>query len=172
MLSAAEPKPTPCVETTFATPNVSLTDVNRAALAASNVIKGLRDERYEYSSIVFLHGCQVGFTEPFTNRRSDGVDWMNQEIVSRLPDSAVILGVVHNHPNKSGIDDSVPSGEDPADGIDWQSYDQMVSDSYSLPRGITVDSNMLIYIYTNQDSKTHVYDKTDKNQTSPSCLLQ
>lgn len=171
-IPAAEPLPTPCVETTFATPNVSLTDANRAALAASNAIAGRNHERYEYSSIVFSHNGKVGFTEPYTNRSPDEADWMNPEIASRIPDGAVILGVVHNHPNRPFIDDSIPSGGDPSDGVDWQKYEIMVGSDLNLPRGISVDKNMLLYIYTNEDRKTRVYDKTDKQQTKPSCPLQ
>ena len=174
-LRAAEPLPTPCVETTFATPGVSLTDANRAALAASNVIAQQNDETYEYSSIIFFYNGQVGFTEPFTNRSPDHVDWLNAEILSNIPDGAVIVGVVHSHPDARETNDTIPSNEGAQGGYtdDWMMYNQMVGMAVgTLPRGITVDSNMLLYIYSDEDRKTHVYDKTDKNESRTSCSLQ
>lgn len=102
-----EPLPTACVETTFKTQGVSLTDVNRAALAASNVIAGLADHRYEYSSIVFVHDGKVGFTEPYTDRLPDRVNFLGG--ISGVPTGAVILGIVHNHPDQRDVDDRTPS---------------------------------------------------------------
>ena len=174
-LRAAEPLPTPCVETTFATPGVSLTDVNRAALAASNAIAQQNDETYEYSSVVFFHNGMVGFTEPFTNRNPDEVDWINAEITSNIPDGAVILAIVHSHPDERTVNDTIPSNRGLIDGYqdDWMMYNSMVSIADgALPRGITVDQNLLLYIYTDEDHKTRVYDKTDKGDSQPSCPLQ
>lgn len=176
-LPAAEPLPTPCVETTFATPNVSLTDANRAALAASNVIAGLeKNDTMEFSSIVFAQDGRVGFTEPYTDLLDDRVNLLGA--IGLVPTGAVILGIVHNHPDDSAIRDSIPSGAGQENGRDWSAYDQVVNwnrdhdTADDLPRDITVDQNMLLYIYTDEDNKTRVYDKTDKGQTRPSCALQ
>lgn len=166
-LPAAEPLLTPCVETTFATPGVSLTDVNRAALAASNVIAGLEmNDSMEFSSIIFFHNGMVGFTEPYTDLLEDDVNLLGG--IGNVPTGAVILGIVHNHPDKNDVDDRSPTS------IDWAGFDriQSLSASGDLPRGITADTNKLFYILTDQDNKTRVYDKTDKNSERASCPLQ
>lgn len=165
-LPAAEPLPTPCVETTFATPNVSLTDANRAALAASNVIAGLENnDTMEFSSIVFSHDGKVGFTEPYTDLNEDDVNLLGG--IGNVPTGAIIVGIVHNHPDKPDQDDRTPTS------IDWAGYDriQILSSSGSLPRGITADRNTLFYILTDQDDKTRVYDRTDNGTDRASCPL-
>lgn len=53
-------------------------------------------------------------------------------------------------------------------GGDWDQRDSLVNKE-NLPRGITVDQNLLLVLYTNQDDKTRIYDKTDKNKETPSC---
>lgn len=165
-----EPNDTPCVETTFnLATNVTTHDANRAALAASNTIAALDDETYEYSSIVWALNGTVGYTEPYSQGLTDEVNWVGG--LDRVPDGAIIIGVVHNHPDDPVVNDTIPSGSGREDGQDWSAYDQMVNYN-GWPRSITVDSNMLVYIYSNEDSKTHVYDNTDKNQTSTSCSLQ
>ena len=166
LLPAAEPLPTPCVETTFATPGVNLTDANRAALAASNVIAGLNSDDWEYSAIVFFHDGKVGFTEPYTENSYDGVNLLGS--IGHVPNGAIILGIVHNHPDDSMTNDSYPSQ------LDWSGYNQIqnLSSSGGLPRGITADSNMLFYILSDEDNKTRVYDKTDKHSERAACALQ
>lgn len=170
-----EPLETPCVETVFET-GVSITDANRAALAASNQIAALNDETFEYSSIIYVLNGAVGFTSPYTDHLTDRVNWAGG--IDAVPNGAVIIGIVHNHPDDPNVHDNIPSGAGQADGIDWTSFDQLVNwnrdhdNAHDLPRGITVDNNMLLYIYSNEDEKTHVYDKTDKGQTRPSCSLQ
>jgi hypothetical protein len=165
-IAAAEPKATPCVETTFVTPNVSLTDVNRAALAASNVISGLNHTNVEYSSIVFSLNGQVGFTEPYTDNREGEVNLLGS--IGKVPAGATIMGIVHNHPAQFNVIDTYPS--DP----DWARYERImdVSSSGGLERGITADRNMLLYVFTNETGKTHVYDRTDKNSERTGCSLQ
>lgn len=166
-IPAAEPLPTPCVETTFATPNVSLTDANRAALAASNAIKHIGIyQTYEFSSIVFVHNGQVGFTDPYTDLLEDDVNLLGG--IGNVPTGAVIIGVVHNHPDQINVDDRFPSPRD------WVGYSniQELSSSGSLPRGITADANTLFYMLSDQNRKTYVYDRTDKNTKSASCSLQ
>ena len=158
---------TNCVETTL-TSGADLQTVNNAALEASNAIAALNDETFEYSSIVWQLNGTVGWTAPFTSGHTGDVNWMGG--LSQVPDGAVIVGIVHNHPDESGIPDGIPSGSGSYGGEDWNAYEQMMN--ISLPNGITVDPNMLLYIYTNEDNKTRVYDNTDKSQTSPSCSLQ
>lgn len=171
-----EPLATPCVETTLAN-GVSTTDANRAALAASNAIAALNDETYEYSSIVWALNGEVGYTSPYTDRLTGEVNLLGG--LAGVPAGATIIGIVHNHPDDPVINDRIPSGAGSESGDDWTRYDQIVNwnDSHAgtiddLPRGIIVDPNMLFYIYSNEDEKTHVYDKTDKSQTTASCSLQ
>jgi hypothetical protein len=167
---------TPCVETSVSTAlGATQQEINNAALAASNAIAAMNDEDYEYASIIYSVNGNVGWTQPYTQNLFDQVNWMGN--ISLVPTGAVIVGIVHNHPDDSQIDDRIPSGGR-SDGVDWTSYDELVNwnSSHSgteadLPRGITVDPNMLLYIYSNEDHETHVYDNTDKNQTSASCSL-
>jgi hypothetical protein len=168
-------KPTPCVETTLSTSSASLAEANRAALAASTAIAALNDETYEYSSIIFTLNGYVGFTNPYTDHNTIGVNWVGG--LASVPDGAVIIGIVHNHPDDPAMVSTIPSGSGSLDGDDWRRYTELVnfnndSDPRNLPRGITVDQNMLLYIYSNEDHLTHVYDNTDKNQTQTSCSLQ
>jgi hypothetical protein len=177
-ISSPDPAPvakdTPCVETT--TSGGSLADINNAALAASNAIAAKNDETYEYASIVWEPNGTVGWTAPYTDNLTDEVNWAGS--LSQVPDGSVIVGIVHNHPDVSGINDTIPSGAGSENGEDWDAYSQLInwnsthSASNDLPRGITVDPNMLLYIYSDEDQKTRVYDNTDKNQTSGSCSLQ
>lgn len=175
-ITAAVANATPCVETSFAATNVDLATVNNAALAASNAIASLNDETYEYSSIIWELNGAVGWTLPYTDHDPDEVNWTGN--LSQVPDGAVIVGIVHNHPDDPIMNDTIPSGSGQENGQDWDSYNTLVNwndnhpSSTDLPRGITVDHNMLLYIYSDQDHKTHVYDNTDKNQTSTSCSLQ
>jgi hypothetical protein len=170
-----EPHETPCVETTLQS-GISTTDANRAALAASNKIAEQDDETYEYSSIIWTLNGEVGFTTPYTDHRTDRVNWAGG--IDGVPDDAVIVGIVHNHPDDPYVDDRIPSGAGAEDGVDWDRYNTLVNwnrdhdTAHDLPRGISVDRNMLLYVYSNQDSKTHVYDNTDKGQTNASCSLQ
>jgi len=169
-----DPKDTPCVESTFSTPDVSLTEANRAALAASASIAALNDETYEYSSLVFTLNGYIGFTNPYTDGHFDDVNLLGS--LASVPDGAVIIGTVHNHPDDPLMNDTIPSGGG-SSGQDWSAYNQLVnfnndSNPQNLPRGITVDQNALLYIYSNEDGKTHVYDNTDKNETATSCSLQ
>jgi hypothetical protein len=170
-----DPKDTPCVQSTFSTTGASLTEANRAALAASTVIASMNDETYEYSSIIFASNGYIGFTNPYTDHDTMAVNWVGG--LASVPDGAIILGIVHNHPDDPAMKSTIPSGSGSQDGDDWRRYDELVnfnndSNPVNLPRGITVDQSMLLYIYSNEDHMTHVYDKTDKNQEHASCSLQ
>ncbi len=134
----------------------------RVAGREQRAIDQLNDENWEYSSIVFYHDGKVGFTEPFTGRLPDRVNLVGGD--DWLPAGAVILGIVHNHPDIYSDHAGYPSV------VDWQGYNQILTADFG--RGITVDSNLLYYIYTDDDHKTRVYDKTDKSKTSNSCALQ
>jgi hypothetical protein len=167
---------TPCVETNFTTSGVSIAGANNAALDASNKIAALDDENYEYSSIVYSLNGVTWHTDPYTDHLDDRVNWVGN--LNQVPDGAVILGIVHSHPDISGITDTIPSGAGSEEGIDWIQYKAIVNwnqthdTAHDFPRGITVDPNMLLWLYSNEDHKTHVYDNTDKSDTSPSCTLQ
>jgi hypothetical protein len=162
-----EPNATPCVETVFDT-GVSTTDANRAALAAGNAIMARNFQTYEYSAIVWTYNGEVGYTDPYTDHLTGEVNLLGA--ISAVPDGAVIIGIVHNHPDDPIINDSYPSGAGSDPGGDWDAYDAIVGHT-GLPRGITVDSNMLLWMVNAEDNKIRVYDKTDKNQTQASCSI-
>lgn len=168
--SEPEANPTPCVEASPA--GVSLQAMNNAALAASNAIAARDDEHFEYSSIIWSLNGTVGSTTPYTNGLPGEVNWLGG--LSQVPAGAVIVGIVHNHPDRGGAtDERIPSGGLNG-GDDWGHYNQLVDQDHApnFGRGITADPNALLYIYTNKDHKTHVYDNTDKNQINPGCSLQ
>jgi hypothetical protein len=55
--------------------------------------------------------------------------------------------------------------------VDWQRYDQVIGfisapPSQMTAKNITVDPNLLMYIYTNETHQTYAYDKTDKFSTN------
>jgi hypothetical protein len=160
-------KQTPCVDTSFDSSDASLQAANNAALAASNSIAAQNDETFEYSSIVWSLNGQVGWTQPFTNHLTDQVNFLGG--IGQVPSGAVILGIVHNHPDIPGINDTIPSPTAEG-GADWQAYSQL--QSWAGTRGITVDDNALLWIYSDEDGKTHVYDNTDRETQHTSCSLQ
>lgn len=166
--------PTPCTETTFSAPGATTQEANQAALDASNAIAARNDETYEFSSLIYSLNGEVGWTAPFTNHDTQQVNWAGG--IGGVPDGAIIIGVLHNHPDEPTITDTIPSGSGGLDGMDWDSYHELVDynrdHTIDLPRGITVDQNLILYIYSNEDHKTHTYDNTDESQTSPSCTLQ
>jgi hypothetical protein len=146
---------------------------------ASNAIKAPENNyrSWEYSAIVYVVNGVVGWTAPYTDRDPNSVNFLGA--LGSVPDGAVIVEIVHSHPEDPQTPDTIPSGVGMHEGEDWESYDTIVnwndnhSASQDLPRGITVDPNMLLYILSDEDGgKTHVYDKTDKNQTIPSCTLE
>jgi proteasome lid subunit RPN8/RPN11 len=162
-----EPNQTPCVETTL-NAGVSTHDANREALKAANKIMTASFESYEYSAIIWAKNGVVGHTEPYTQNLVDQVNFLGR--ISSVPDGAVIIGIVHSHPDGAATVDSYPSGAGSDEGADWDAYDQIVNHT-GLPRGITVDRNMLLWIANAEDSKVRVYDNTDKNLTQPSCAI-
>lgn len=166
-------KETPCVEA--APSSCTLQDLNNLALAASNEIAAGDDEGREFGVIFYTLDGVLGETPIFTNVNTESpdsdIDWNRG--LALVPDGAVIVGMLHNHPDISGIVDTIPSYNNmTTHGQDWTSYDSFQRLNSMDYRGIHADPNMLMYIYSNEDHKTHVYDKTDHNQTSPSCSLQ
>lgn len=139
---------TPCVETTFAGADYSVSRANNAALAAANAIKG-KSQAWEWGAFIYVLDGHIYYTEPFTDQDPDRVQFKT----SILPDGAHVLGIVHSHPDDSRVDDRTPS---PADWDDV--YDSLAGKSAN---GKTIDSNLLMYIYTDEDGKTRVYDNTD-----------
>lgn len=154
---------TDCVSTTLAS-GADLQQVNNHALAGGNEIAALRDHAYEYSVIVWSLNGVVGHTTPHTDRNAGLVNWLGN--LDEVPTGAVIVGIVHNHPNLPGINDTIPSYHD---GGDWDQRDRLVE--ATLQRGITVDPNVLLYIQSNEDNKTRVYDKNDRDTRTRECAL-
>lgn len=162
-VTTREPNETPCVEE--APTGVDLKDINRQALAAANEIHSMDDEHYEYGVIVFEKDGVVGRTEVFTDLDENHINWNGG--VPGIPDGARILAIIHNHPASGVVNPGVPSSDSLSD--DWDSYDAVVN--WGGTRGITVDSNLLMYIYTDKTEKMYVYDKTDRNTSHLSCSL-
>lgn len=110
------------------------------------------------------------FTNPNSDDPSSEIDWNIG--VSMIPGGSIIVGTLHNHPDISGINDTIPSYSDVrtnSRGTDWLSYDSIIGFNSN---GITTDPNLLMYIYSNEDHNTHVYDKNDHNTTTTSCGLK
>lgn len=150
---------TPCVETGFSGSSVSLDRVNNAAAAATDAINATGNAwKWEYGSFIYEYGGHVLFTPPFTNQNGGQVTFNS----AALPAGAHVLAIIHNQPEGVGglADQRLPSA------YDWDVYDSFAGHSAG---GKTFDANMLNYIATDQDNQTHVYDNTDKNQSSASC---
>lgn len=120
--------------------------------------------RFEYGVAIYEINGQIGYGDITTNNSPDYVNILTRGV----PDGARIIGYMHNHPDQPGIDDRVPSS---GYGRDWDRYDNLVSSGAALSRGITVDANLLLVLYTNQDDKMRIYDKNDKNTSSASCAI-
>ena len=154
-------KETPCV--TASPDGFSLDEINNVALYLSGKIREGRDGRWEYGAVIYSHNGVIGFTSVVTQENPDSVDYP----IAQIPDGAVILAVIHNHPDVHNVNDTYPSLGD------WQTRARLVqANSPLLSRGITADPKMLIYVYSNQDWKTRVYDKNDEGKTEPECSLQ
>lgn len=136
--------------------------LDAARNAASQIAAG-NDETYEYGALIYEHNGSVGVGNVYTQSNTGQVDIG----AGGVPDGARIVGYIHNHPDVGGIDDRTPSNHS---GGDWDQYTSLVS-STSLPRGITADPNMLLFIYTNEDGSVRAYDKTDKNTNTASCAV-
>lgn len=155
-------KDTPCVS---ASPDGhSLAEINNIALHLSNEIAKLNDDDWEYGAVIYSLNGVIGFTGIVTQQNPERVNYP----MDQVPDGAIVLAVVHNHPAEFGVDDGYPSPHD------WNTYERLGQpDSPLLENGrIAADPKMLIYVYTNEDHKTRVYDKDDKGQESNECALQ
>jgi hypothetical protein len=161
---------TPCVEA--APSSVSLQDLNNKALTESIAISNRNDETFEYGVILYLKDGVLHSTGVFGGQYTDRVDWNLG--IPLVPDGAIIVATLHNHPNENNVNDTIPSMDTMRNpgGTDWLAYDSFLTIAQRNTRGITADPNMLMYIYTNEDMKTRVYDKTERNTTQTSCSLQ
>jgi hypothetical protein len=153
-------KETPCV--TSSPEGYSLAEINNVALYLTGQIRDGRDGRWEYGAVIYAVNGVIGFTSVVTQESPSHVDYPFDQV----PDGAVILAVIHNHPEVPTVDDGYPSQ------ADWNTYAGLVESNTGLNRGITADPNMLMYVYTNEDWKTRVYDKDDRNIADVQCTLQ
>jgi hypothetical protein len=154
-------KQTPCV--TASPEGYSLEEINNVALYLTGLIRAGRDGLWEYGAVIYAENGVIRFTGVVTQQNPDQVDYP----FSQVPDGAVILAVIHNHPEVPTIDDRYPGAKD------WNTYRQLVqANSPLLSRRITADPKMLMYVFSNQDWKTRVYDKNDMDSTAPQCSLQ
>lgn len=95
--------------------------------------------RFEYGVAIYELDGQIGYGDITTNNSPDFV-----RIITRgVPDGARIIAIMHNHPD-TGEDDRVPSDHF---GGDWDQYRDVVNSA--LSRGIEVDPNLLLVLYTN-----------------------
>lgn len=158
---------TPCVEA--APSGVSLQDLNNKVLEEANEIVVKGDWNKEWGAIFYISNGQFHSTGLFTSGDTGEIDWSIG--IAMIPDDAVIVATLHSHPDIDGINDGIPSYTDimaGMDGKDWIAFDQFINLN---TRGITSDSNLLMYIVTNEDNKTRVYDNTDRNTQRKSCAL-
>ena len=116
--------------------------------------------RYEYGVYVYELNGQIGHGNIYTDRSPDYVNVTTAD----LPDGARIIAWMHSHPNQPGIDDRIPSSHP---GGDWDQYRELVT--ATLPRGITVDPNLLLALYSHEGKQTRIYDKNDRNTNNASC---
>jgi hypothetical protein len=163
-------KETPCVEA--APSNVPLQQLNNDALKLSNEIATRNDEMWEYGAIFYLKDGVLQNTGVFGGGQPGDINWNLGFVL--IANGAVIVAILHNHPDEPGVDDTIPSLDTMRNpgGHDWRVFDNFLSVSDRNSQGISTDPNLLMYIYTNEDSKTRVYDKTDRNTTQKSCSLQ
>jgi len=150
---------TPCV--TASPAGYSLVEINNVAKSMASDIAKENDGAWEYGGAIFGSNGQIGFTGIVTQQNVDRVSYP----ISQIPDGAVILALVHNQPNQHGSDESWPSD------VDWDLYGDLQDGTIALPRGITVDPNILMYVYTDEDFQTRVYDKNDKDNENEQCAL-
>jgi hypothetical protein len=152
---------TPCV--TASPDGYSLAEINNIAPYLTGQIRAGRDGLWEYGAVIYAHNGVIGFTAVVTQENPDQVNYP----ISQIPDGAVILAIIHNHPEDQMIDDRYPYARD------WNTYRLLQqSNSPLLPRGITADPKMLMYVFSNQDSKTRVYDRNDHDTATAQCSLQ
>lgn len=103
---------------------------------------------------------------PFTAQQHDNLIGAR---IRGLPSGAVIVGYVHTHPTDATMDERMLSGED------RQFINQLIARTGS----VTADPNMLAYVTTKDGSSTttydsystYVYDKSERDRTSPGCDL-
>ncbi len=152
---------TPCVETTFVGSTVSVDRVNNAALAAANDM-ATRSQNWEWGAFIYELNGVVQYTPLFTDQRWRDVNFDT----STLPDGAHVLGIIHSHPNDPNVDDRTPSDSDW--DVLYQAFAGRTTSRYSI------DSNLLMYIYTSEDGRTRPYDNTDRSgsqRTRATCPL-
>jgi hypothetical protein len=104
---------------------------------------------------------QLYQSEPFT--AGHHADMIGASIT--LPSGAHIVGYLHSHPEDNIMDERMLSL------ADRQFITGLISSSNSH---FTADTNLLAYIVTKDEStsyKTYIYDKSNRNRTSPGCDL-
>ncbi|HEX8191624.1 MAG TPA: hypothetical protein VF552_01870 [Allosphingosinicella sp.] len=154
------PKDTPCVS---ASPDgINLSDLNRVALALSRDIAAQNDDEWEYGAVIYALNGEIRATSVVTQQNPDGVVYPFHQI----PSGAVVLALVQNHPEEPTVKDSIPSSPD------WRTYERLLAGELRVPDGVSVDPKLLMYVYTNEDWKTRVYDKNDVDTGIKSCSLQ
>ncbi len=136
-----------------------LTNEMRGWYNGVNGNPNIDSSKYEYGAMIYELNGQIGYGNITTNNSAGFVNISS----AGVPDGARIVAYIHNHPDQGGIDDRVPSSDD------WDHRRDLVNET-NLPRGITIDPNLLIALYSNEDDKTRIYDKNDRNTNTPSCV--
>lgn len=143
-----------------------ISDLTRAFRGDYNGIEGnlnVYSSQYEYGVLIYELNGVIGHTNIVTDYRPDEVGVSTTSV----PDGARIVAFMHNHPDVSFVDDRIPSiGHDG----DWQRRNNFISSN--LGRGITIDSNLLLVLYTNEDNRTRIYYKSDEETTRSSCPVR
>lgn len=153
-----------CISSTPAGHDIA--EINNVAKAIAADIASKNDDEWEYGAVIYSLNGTIGFTRTVTQQNPDHVDYPLWEV----PEGAVILALVHNHPDVQFVNDQIPSN-DPRRLDDWDTYEDIEAMNPAQNRGISADPNMLMYVYTNQSNKTHVYDKNDRRTGHESCPL-
>jgi hypothetical protein len=157
----ADANDTPCVDQVPA--GVDINQLNDLAKHMGSVLANCQElTDWEWGAFIYRGtNGQLYQSEPFTaGHHAD----MNGASIS-LPPGAHIVAYLHTHPEDSVMDQRMLSDAD-----------------RSFIRGLTsnttgnwsADTNLLAYVVTNDNStsyKTYVYDKSNRDKTSPGCSL-
>lgn len=152
---------TPCVDEVPA--GVDLAHLNDLAKHMGIHLGALQDvSDWEWGAFIYKGSDgQLYQSEPFTAGHHG--DMIGASI--RLPDGAHVVGYLHSHPEDDTMDERTLST------ADREFITGLIGSSNTH---FTADTKMLAYIVTKDGTSayhTYVYDKSNRNRTSPGCDL-
>jgi hypothetical protein len=152
---------TPCVDEVPT--GVDLPHLNDLAKHMGSVLANCQDlTDWEWGAFIYQGSDgQLYQSEPFTGGHYDNMEGAS----ITLPPGAHIVAYLHTHPEDSMMDERTLSSAD-------RSFITGLIDS-SNDRW-SADSKLLAYVVTKDESTsyhTYVYDKSNRNRTSPGCDL-